>query len=419
MSTHVEDARPKPACDQEAAPPVGPLAHVRVVELGSFIAGPFCGQLLADMGAEVIKVEPPIVGDAMRQWGAVKATNGRSLWWPVIGRNKRSMTLDLRKPQAQQIVRELASDADVLIENFRPGTLERWGLAPESLRQQNDKLIVARVSGFGQTGPYSSKAGFGAIAEAVSGLRNLTGHPDKMPTRVGISIGDSLAGLYATIGVLSALVARPGRQGKGQEVDVSIAESVLGVLESVIAEFAETGSIRRRTGPILPGIAPSNLYPTVDGQPVLIAANADGLFSELAIAMDAAELAIDERFSSHAARGRYQHELDEIISAWTATKTLPDLLLLMDEHGIPASPVNDARAVTADPHFRAREAIVEVPDATLGSVTMQGVFPKLSATPGSVRWTGRELGADTDDILSRRLGYSAEQVARLRQDGVA
>ena len=419
MSTHVEDGRSIPACDQAATLSGGPLSHVRVVELGSFIAGPFCGQLLADMGAEVIKVEPPIVGDAMRQWGAVKATNGRSLWWPVIGRNKRSITLDLRKPEAQKIVRELTREADVLIENFRPGTLERWGLAPETLRQANDKLIIARVSGFGQTGPYSDKAGFGAIAEAASGLRSLTGHPDRMPTRVGISIGDSLAGLYATIGVLAALVARPGRQGKGQDVDVSIAESVLGVLESVISEFAETGSIRQRTGPILPGIAPSNLYPTVDGQPVLIAANADGLFRELVMAMDAAELAIDERFCSHAARGRYQHELDEIIAAWTATKTLPELLRLMDEHGIPAGPVNDARAVAADPHFRAREAVLEVPDATLGSVTMQGVFPKLSATPGRVRWTGPELGADTDDILSHRLGYSAEQVARLRQDGVA
>ncbi|GAA4131297.1 CaiB/BaiF CoA transferase family protein [Aminobacter aganoensis] len=418
MSAHVEDER-SAGCDLATAQPSGPLSHITVVELGSFIAGPFCGQLLADMGAEVIKVEPPVVGDAMRQWGAVKATNGRSLWWPVIGRNKRSITLDLRKPEAQQIVRELVRDADVLIENFRPGTLERWGLSPETLRQENDKLIVARVSGFGQTGPYSDRAGFGAIAEAMSGLRSLTGHPDRMPTRVGISIGDSLAGLYATIGVLSALVARPGRQGLGQDVDVSIAESVLGVLESVVPEFAETGSIRQRTGPILPGIAPSNLYPTADGQPVLIGANADGLFKELALAMDAAELAIDERFASHAARGRYQHELDEIIAGWTATKTQAELLQLMDEHGIPAGPVNDAQAVAEDPHFRAREAVLEVPDPTFGSVTMQGVFPKLSATPGRVRWTGPELGADTDDILSRRLGYDADQIARLRQDGVS
>lgn len=418
MKAHVGDER-SAEFGQASAQPSGPLSHITVVELGSFIAGPFCGQLLADMGAEVIKVEPPVVGDAMRQWGAVKATNGRSLWWPVIGRNKRSITLDLRKPEAQQIVRELVRDADVLIENFRPGTLERWGLAPETLRQENEKLVVARVSGFGQTGPYSDRAGFGAIAEAMSGLRSLTGHPDRMPTRVGISIGDSLAGLYATIGVLSALVARPGRQGIGQDVDVSIAESVLGVLESVVSEFAETGSIRQRTGPILPGIAPSNLYPTADGQPVLIGANADGLFKELALAMDAAELAIDERFASHAARGRYQHELDEIIAGWTVTKTQAELLQLMDEHGIPAGPVNDAQAVAEDPHFRVREAVLEVPDATFGSVTMQGVFPKLSATPGRVRWTGPELGVDTDDILSRRLGYNADQIARLRQEGVS
>jgi crotonobetainyl-CoA:carnitine CoA-transferase CaiB-like acyl-CoA transferase len=213
MNARINDGRSASACGQVPVMPDGALSHVRVIELGSFIAGPFCGQLLADLGAEVIKVEPPIVGDAMRQWGAVKATNGRSLWWSVIGRNKRSITLDLRKPEGQRIVRELARDADVLIENFRPGTLERWGLAPGDLRQENDRLIVARVSGFGQTGPYSDKAGFGAVAEAASGLRSLTGHPDRMPARVGISIGDSLAGLYAAIGVLAALVARPGRKG--------------------------------------------------------------------------------------------------------------------------------------------------------------------------------------------------------------
>lgn len=396
----------------------GPLSHIKVIELGSFIAGPFCGQLLADLGADVIKIEPPDVGDAMRQWGAAKTTNGRSLWWPVIGRNKSSLTLDLRKPDAKKIVRELVQDADVLVENFRPGTLERWGLAPDQLREDNEKLIVARVSGFGQTGPYSDRAGFGAIAEAVSGLRSLTGYADRMPTRVGISIGDSLAGLYATIGVLAALVARPGMSGKGQAIDVSIAESVLGVLESVIAEFVETGLVRERTGPVLPGIAPSNLYPTSDGQLVLIAANSDGLFGRLTQAMGDPALALDARFATHAARGNRQGELDEIIAAWTGTRKLPELLRLMDEHGIPAGPLNDVRAVASDPHFKAREAIIEVPDPALGSVTMQGVFPKFSATPGMVRWAGRELGADTDDILSNRLGYPADRIAQLRQDGV-
>ncbi len=415
MNAHVEDGRTSP---HAAGASTGPLARLRVIELGSFIAGPFCGQLLADLGAQVVKIEPPRGGDAMRQWGAAKASNGQSLWWSVIGRNKRSVTLDLRKAEGQHILRELARDADVLIENFRPGTLEKWGLDPKVLRQENPDLIVARVSGFGQTGPYSSKAGFGAIAEAFSGLRNLTGDPDRAPTRVGISIGDSLAGLYATIGVLSALVARQNGQAEGQDVDVAIAESVLSVLESVVAEYAETGAVRQRTGSVLPGIAPSNLYPTRDGAPILIAANADGLFRELAVAMDQAELGLDSRFATHAARGRHQQELDEIIASWTSTRSLPDLIDLMDEHGIPAGPVNDARAVAADPHFRERGAIVEVPDPLLGAVTMQGVFPRLSATPGEIRWTGPALGADTDDILSG-LGYSAEQIVRLRQEGVS
>ncbi|HEV7339010.1 MAG TPA: CaiB/BaiF CoA-transferase family protein [Bosea sp. (in: a-proteobacteria)] len=399
------------------ASPSGPLSHIRVIELGSFIAGPFCGQLLADLGADVVKVEPPGAGDTMRQWGAVKAADGSSLWWKVIGRNKRSLTLDLRRPEGQAILRDLVGEADVVIENFRPGTLERWGLGPDDLRALNTRLIVARVSGFGQTGPYSSRAGFGAIAEAAAGLRGLTGHPDRMPTRVGVSIGDSLAGLYATVGVLAALVARGGG-AKGQDVDVAIAESVLGVLESVVAEFAETGAVRQRTGSILPGIAPSNLYPTLDGRPVLIAANADGLFQRLAEAIGEPGLARDPRFATHAARGENQQELDALIAAWSATHTLEDVLVLMERHAIPAGPVNDAQAVASDPHFRAREAIVEVLDPDLGSVTMQGVFPRLTATPGAVRWAGRELGADSDEILATRLGYTAEEIARLRATGV-
>lgn len=414
----VEAAAISSDCTQEAQPVQGPLSHIRVVELGAFIAGPFCGQLLADLGAEVIKIEPPGTGDAMRQWGAAKAENGHSLWWSVIGRNKRSVTLDLRKREGQNILRDLVRDADVLIENFRPGTLEKWGLSPSDLRENNEKLIVARVSGFGQTGPYSERPGFGAIAEAMSGLRILTGHPDRPPTRVGISIGDSLAGLYAAIGVLAALVARPVMRGKGQEVDVAIAESVLGVLESVVAEFARTGAVRQRSGSVLPGIAPSNLYPTSDGQHILIAANADGLFRSLAAAMGQPLLADDIRFATHAARGERQEELDEIVAAWTVTRTLADLQDVMDAHGIPAGPLNDASAVVADPHFRVREAIIDVPDPTLGTVTMQGIFPKLSATPGRVRWAGRGLGADTDSILADRLGYGSADIMQLRQDGV-
>lgn len=415
---HGEAAARPSGCAWQGASPDGPLSHVKVIELGSFIAGPFCGQLLADLGADVIKVEPPVVGDTMRQWGAVKAEGGRSLWWPVIGRNKRSVTLDLRKREGQNIVRDLVKQADVLVENFRPGTLEKWGLGPDELRRNNAKLIVARVSGFGQTGPYSERPGFGAVAEAMSGLRTLTGHPDRLPTRVGISIGDSLAGLYATIGILAALVARPLENGKGQEVDVAISESILGVLESVIAEFAQTGAVRQRSGPVLPGIAPSNLYPTLDDRVILIAANADGLFRSLAAAMERPVLASDERFLTHAARGKHQQELDEIIAAWTKTKTLPELQRIMDAAGIPAGPLNDASAVTSDPHFRAREAVIEMPDSNLGTVTMQGVFPKLSATPGRVRWVGRELGADTDMVLADRLGFSEDEIKQLRRNGI-
>ncbi|MDP9083750.1 MAG: CoA transferase [Pseudomonadota bacterium] len=397
----------------------GPLSHIKVVELGSFIAGPFCGQLLADMGAEVIKIEPPRTGDPMRQWGVQKAADGQSLWWAVIGRNKLSVTLDLRNAEAREHVRRLILDADVLIENFRPGTLESWNLSPAELQREQPELIVARISGFGQTGPYSRRAGFGSVAEAMSGLRHITGSPDRPPARVGISLGDSLAGLFGVIGVLSSLVARPVRQNKGQVVDVSIAESVLGVMESIVAEYAATGAVRQRTGSILPGIAPSNLYPTVDDDVILIGANADNIFARLAEVMGQSELASDPRFATHVARGRNQNELDGIVAAWTATKPLSELLDLMERSGVPAGPVNDAAGVCADPHFRAREAIVEVPAGDLGTLTMQGISPRLSETPGSVRWTGPSLGEHNEEILIGRLGIAREHLNDYVARGVA
>jgi len=396
----------------------GPLAGIRVVELGAFIAGPFCSQLLADMGAEVIKIEPPGRGDPMRQWGAEKTASGRPLWWSIIGRNKKSLTLDLRRAEGQEIVRRLAGQADVLIENFRPGTLERWNLDPEVLRRTHPALVVARISGFGQDGPYSGRAGFGAIAESMAGLRHLTGEPDAIPSRVGISIGDSLAGLYGCIGVLASLCARGRRTDGGQVVDVAIAESVLGVLESVVAEYAATGAVRQRTGPILPRIAPSNLYPTREGKLILIAANADGLFRKLAQLMGQPALADNPRYATHAARGERQAELDVLIGAWTATLSADELLALMEEAGVPAGPVNDAAAVAADPHFRARDAIVEVVDPEIGSVTMQGIFPKLSETPGRIAWTGPALGQHNEEILRDRLGLSPQRLAELKAAGV-
>ena len=401
-----------------AASEAGPLAGIKVVELGAFIAGPFCGQLLADLGAEVIKVEAPKGGDPMRQWGAEKTASGRPLWWSVIARNKKSLTLDLRQEAGQEIARSLIGQADVLIENFRPGTLERWNLDPAALRLAYPGLVVTRISGFGQDGPYSDRAGFGAIAESMAGLRHLTGQPDAVPSRVGISIGDSLAGLYGCIGVLASLCARGRRTAGGQVVDVAIAESVLGVLESVIAEYAATGAVRQRTGPVLPRIAPSNLYPTRDGKLILIAANADGLFRKLSKAMGQPALADDPRYATHAARGERQAELDALIGTWSATMDLEALLVLMEKAGVPAGPVNDAAAVAADPHFRARDAIVEVPDPEIGTVTMQGIFPKLSETPGRVAWTGPTLGQHNDEILRDRLGLPPERLAELRKAGI-
>lgn len=409
-----------PRCATTADPGVavaGPLSEIRVIELGSFIAGPFCGQMLADLGAEVIKIEPPGKGDTMRQWGNARSPNGQSLWWSVIGRNKHSVTLDLRQPEGQQILRELVREADVVVENFRPGTLEGWGIGPAALRAENPDLIVARVSGFGQTGPYSQKAGFGSVAEALSGLRALCGEADRMPSRMGISIGDSLAGLFATIGVLSALLAR-GRAG-GQDIDVSIVESVLAVMESSVPDFAGAGIQRQRSGPILAGIAPSNLYPTADGVPILIAANADGLFRSLALAMDQPELAERPEFATHAARGQNQQMLDGLIADWTETRPLTELLHLMERHGIPAGPVNDIGAALADPHLRARNAFVDMPDKDMGQITMQNVAPRLSQTPGGVRWTGRGLGADTAEILEARLGLGRDEIADLRARGIA
>lgn len=398
----------------------GPLAGLRVVELGSFIAGPYGGQLLADLGADVIKVEPPGSGDSMRAWG-VETVDGKSLWWPVIGRNKRSVTLDLRRPEGQDLARRLALGADVLLENFRPGTLEGWGLDPEDLRRERPGLVVARVSGFGQTGPYSGRAGFASVAEAMGGLRNLTGYPDRPPTRVGLSIGDSLAGLFATIGVLAALYARDGGKQEhrgGQTVDVAITDSVLALLESVLTEHSATGAIRQRVGTALPNLAPSNLYPTADASWVIIGANADGPFRRLADAMGRKDLATDPRYATHRARGERQQELDEVVAAWTRTRPRDELLDLLAAEGVPAGPVYDAADVAADPHFRERGAVVDVPTEEFGALAMQGIAPRLSATPGSIRWAGPRLGQHNREVYRGVLGLSDDEIARLEAEGI-
>jgi formyl-CoA transferase/succinyl-CoA--D-citramalate CoA-transferase len=396
-----------------------PLSGIRVIEAGAFIAGPFCGQLLADFGADVIKVEPPGTGDPMRQWGLHKK-DGQSLWWPVIGRNKRSVTLDLRHATGQDLARRLIRTADVLVENFRPGALERWNLDPEKLRQEHPALIVARVSGFGQTGPYRDRPGFAAVCEAMAGMRNLTGYADRPPVRVGLSIGDSLAGVFAAFGVLNALYVRDrgiSRQS-GQTVDAEISESVLAVMESVISEYSATKQIRQREGTTLPGIAPSNIYPAKDGSWVIIGANSDSLFQRLARAMERSELAADKRYATHQARGEHQVELDEIIARWTATLNQKDLLEAVGRHGVPAGPVYDAADVAGDPHYRARGAIVDVPVGTLGTISMQGVAPQLSETPGQVRWTGPALGEHNAEVYGGLLGLSEEKIEELRGQGI-
>ena len=398
-----------------ASPANGPLTGIRVIELGQVIAGPFCGQLLGDLGADVVKVEPPGTGDVLRQWGKGDAPGG-SVWWQVAGRNKRSVTIDLRQPAGQQLCRDLAATADVLIENFRPGTLERWGLGWEDLRALNPRLILVRISGYGQTGPLSQLPGYAAVGEAMGGLRSLVGYPDRPPTRVGVSIGDSLAGMFGAIGALAALEARH-RTGRGQVVDASIYESVLGITESLVAEWSALQHRRERTGPILPGIAPSNVYPSADGE-VIIAANQDGVFGRLCRAMGQPELAEDPRFRDHRARGERQAELDGIVGEWSATLASADLLGRLREAAVPSGLLCSPADMMDDPHMRARGSLVEVPTDGYGPVTMQAVFPALSETPGGVRWPGRPLGADTDEVLRTVLELSEDRVAELRDAGV-
>ena len=394
----------------------GPLADLRVIEMGTLLAGPFCGQLLGDQGAEVIKVEAPGIGDPMRIWGREKL-HGKSLWWPVVGRNKKSITVNLRVEEGQQIIRELVAEADFLLENFRPGTMERWNLGYEQLSAINPALIMIRVSGQGQNGPYSKRAGFGSIGEAMGGLRYVCGDPSNPPSRTGISIGDSLAATHATVGALCALHDRE-RTGLGQVVDSAIFESVLAMMESLVSEYDQTGYIRERTGAILPNVAPSNVYPTSDGRMILIAANQDTVFGRLAEAMGRPDLVSDERYATHAARGRHQEELDELLSDWTCTLTEAELISLMEESGVPAGLIYRAPEMLEDPHFAAREAIVRVPHPEFGELAMQNVAPKLTRTPGSVRWAGPALGEHNDEIFKGVLGMSEERIRTLGEAGV-
>jgi formyl-CoA transferase len=402
------------ATSQEQGLPRLPLAGVRVIELGQLIAGPFCGKTLGEFGAEVIKIEPPGKGDPLRNWRLIK--DGTSVWWQFQSRNKRSVTADLRKPEGQEIVRKLVAGADVLIENFRPGSLEEWGLGWDELSRINPGLVMLRISGYGQTGPYRDQPGFGAIGEAMGGLRHLTGEPGRVPVRVGVSIGDTLAALHGTIGVLLALYHHKVNGGPGQVIDVALYEAVFNVMESLIPEYSAFGVVREAAGSALPGIAPSNAYRCADGY-VLIAGNGDSIFKRLMETIGRPELAADPALASNSGRVARVAELDAAIEAWTQTRTIAEVLAATEEAHVPAGRVYNARDIDEDPHYRARDMILEQTTRDGYKVDVPGIVPKLYSTPGTVRTSAPHLGDDTDAVL-RDLGYSAEDLAKLRGKGV-
>ena len=393
----------------------GPLADLRVIEMGVLLAGPFCGQLLGDYGAEVIKIEQPGVGDPMRNWGQEKP-HGQSLWWPVIARNKKSITLNARVAEGQEVIRQLVGEADILVENFRPGTMERWNLGYEELARINPRLVMVRVTGFGQTGPYSPQAGYGSIGEAMGGLRYVVGESDRPPSRIGVSIGDALAATFATLGALSAIHARE-TTGRGQVVDSAIYEAVLSMMESLIPEYQIGNYIRERSGSVLPNVAPSNSYPTRDGD-YLIAANQDTVFKRLAQAMGRPELGEDERYATHGARGAHQQELDDIVADWTKDFSSADLQKLLNEYGVPNGKLFTAPDMLENEHYAARDAIISMKHPALGEIKMQNVFPKLSETQGKVKWCGPELGQHNDEIYCDVLNFSKDKLAEYKEKGI-
>jgi len=390
---------------------MGALSGLRVIELGQLLAGPFCGQLMADHGAEVIKVEQPGPGDPMRHWG-----REMPLWWSVVARNKKSVTLNLRKKAGQDILRKMIAKSDFLIENFRPGTMEKWGLGYDELSKINPGLIMIRVSGYGQTGPYAKRAGYGSIGEAMGGMRNLAGDPSTPPSRIGLSIGDALAAMYACIGALAALRHRE-MTGQGQVVDSAIYESVLAMMEATIPEYTQAGFIRERTGAILPNVAPSNAYAAKDGD-ILIAANQDTVFTRLCTAMGREDLARDERYSTHQARGKNQKELDELIGRWVKDQSCEEIMALMEKHGVPAGKIYKAPDMLVDPQFKARDAIIKVNHPAYKNFYMQNVFPKLSATQGQVKWVGPELGQHNTEIFQNWLGFSENKIKILKEKNI-
>jgi formyl-CoA transferase len=390
---------------------MGPLQGVKVLELGTLIAGPFCGKTLADFGAEVIKVEPPGEGDPLRRWRRMR--NGVSLWWHVQSRNKKSVTLDLRQPEGQAIARRLARDCDIVIENFRPGALERWNLGWEALSRENPRLVLVRISGYGQTGPYRERPGFAAIGEAMGGMRYITGFPDRPPVRPNLSVGDTLASLHGVIGALLAL-HHVKKGGAGQVIDVALYESVFNATESLLPEYDAHGVIRERSGSTLPGIAPSNLYPCRDGSYVLIAGNADALYGRLMSAIGREDLRDDPALARNDGRAAHMERIDEAIAAWTSRLMQEEVLQAMEKAEVPAGRIYTAADIAADPHYAARGMIQSIIAGDGEPLKVPGIIPKLSATPGAIRSPAPKLGEHTEEIL-RGLGLAMTEIASLRE----
>ena len=390
------------------------LSHLRVIELGQLIAGPFAAKTLADFGADVIKIESPTTGDPLRKWRLLK--DGTSVWWQIQSRNKRSIALDLKQAEAQDIVRQLVRDADALIENFRPGAMEGWGLGPDELLAINPKLIMLRISGYGQTGPYRDKPGFGVVAEAMSGLRHLTAEPGRVPVRVGVSIGDTLASLHGVIGILLALHERH-TSGKGQVIDVALYEAVFNCMESLLPEFSAFGAVREAAGSALPGIAPSNAYKCQDGGYVLIAGNGDSIFKRLMHTMGRDDLGQDTALADNAGRVKRVDEIDAAIGAWTATRTVAQVLEQLDAASVPAGRIYTVADIAADPHYQARDMILQTVMADGSTLALPGIVPKLSRTPGSHRRNAPEIGQDTDAVL-QDIGLTASQIQALKDKGI-
>lgn len=393
-----------------------PLAGLKVLEMGQYIAGPFCASLLANFGAEVIKIEKPGAGDPLRQWR--KIYKGTSLWWLSLARNKKSVTLDLTQPKGQEIARKLAAEVDILVENFKPGTLEKWGMSFEELREINPKLILVRVSGFGQTGPYANRPGFANVCEALGGIRYTSGDADRPPVRTGVSLGDTLAGLHAALGALTAVYHRDANGGRGQVVDTAIYESVFNMMESALSEYDKFGHVRERKGAKIEGIAPTSTYPTADGKFIVIGANGDSIFKRLMTAAGRADLANDARLADNKGRVAHEEEIDAAISEWTSRNDYEELYQKLIEADVPCAPVYSIADIAADEHYIAREMFETVEIEPGDTVKIPAVVPKLSETPGGTDWIGAKLGAHNDEIYRDFLGMSEAEIEELRVKGV-